>query len=337
MELPDLTAVGRDLAAHAPGRTVLTVAAFPLVIEVLGLGPAVLHASQYLQADGPAFAFKLGGTIAPIGFLAAAFLAVAPDRRYRRAGQLLCVAYTVVLFSTATRAIGMLPLLWLLIVEGLGVGGNRTRRAARVVLMLALTYVGFAAALVARNLDNHGLIPYISYFVQHPTSVFLAPTVLSENLLFGYPLTSFVVHVAPAVTQHDITTSLNPLPGSMTDWATIAPVLRAHEFIPFNTMGELFRFSPGVGLVYFAFSGFLFQYAAAALMSTGSPRTRLTVALAVLAGAAFFMVTTLEYNTRVVSRTLWLVLVLVVATEAWHLISTVRRKAMWRPTFSATL
>jgi hypothetical protein len=337
MQLPDLTAVSRDLAAHTPGRAVLAVAAVPLAIEVLGLGPALLHASQYLQADGPAFAFKLGGTIAPIGFLASAFLAVAPDRRHRRVGQLLCLAYAVVLFSTATRAVGMLPLLWLLVVEGLGVGGTRSRRAIRVLGMLALIYLGFAAALVARGLDDHGLIAYVSYFVQHPTSVFLAPATLSENLLFGYPLTSFVMHVAPAVTQHDITTSLNPLPGSMTDWATIAPVLRAHPFIPFNTIGELFRFSPAVGLVYFAVTGFIFQYAAAALMSTGSPRIRLTVALAVLAAAAFFLVTTLEYNTRVVSRTLWLVLALVVATEAWHAIQTVRRKAMWRPTFSTSL
>jgi hypothetical protein len=337
IELPDLTAVGRDLAAHAPGRGVLAVAIVPLLIEVIGLGPAVWHASQYLQADGPAFAFKLGGTVAPIGFLAAAFLAVAPDRRHRRAGQVLCVLYTVVLFSTATRALGMLPLLWLLIVEGLGVGGSRSRRVLRAAGMLALMYVGFGAALVARGLDDHALIAYISYFAHHPTSACLAPSVLSENLLFGYPLTSFIVHVAPAVTQHDITTSLNPLPGSMTDWASIAPLLRAHPFIPFNSIGELFRFSPAFGLVYFAAAGFLFQYAAAALMSTGSPRLRLSVALAVLAAAAFFLVTTLEYNTRVVTRPLWLVLVLVVATEAWHVIQVVRRKALWRPTISVPL
>ena len=255
----------------------LAVATVPLFMELLGLGPAVFRASEYLQSDGPSFAFKLGGIIAPIGFLAAAFLAVAPDRRHRRAGQLLCLAYTVVLFSTATRALGMLPLLWLLLVEGLGVGGKPSRRAVRAIGMFFLTYLGFATALVARGLDNHGLIPYVTYFAHHPTAVFLAPAMLSENLLFGYPLTSFVVHVAPAVTQHDITTSLNPLPGSMTDWASIAPLLRAHPFIPFNTIGELFRFSPAVGLIYFAFSGFMFQYAAAALMSTGSPRLRLTV------------------------------------------------------------
>jgi hypothetical protein len=337
MELPDLTAVTRDLAAHTPGPVVLSVAIVPLVLELLGLGPAVVRASQYLQSDGPSFAFKLGGTIAPIGFLASAFLAVAPDRRHRRAGQLLCLAYSVVLFSTATRALGMLPLLWLLIVEGLGVGGSTSRRVTRVFGMFFLTYLGFAAALVSRGLDNHGLIPYVTYFAHHPTSVFLAPAVLSENLLFAYPLTSFVMHVAPAVTQHDIATSLNPLPGSMTDWPSIAPLLRAHPFIPFNTIGEVFRFSPAFGLVYFALAGFLFQYAAAALMSTGSPRLRLTVALAVLAAAAFFMVTTLEYNTRVVTRTLWLVLLVVVATEVWHTIQAVRRRSLWRPDFSTTI
>ena len=261
MELPPFSLMRQSLAEASPGRGVVAVAVVPLVVEVLGLGSALFHASQYLQSDGPSWAFKLGGTLAPIGFLAAAYLGAVPGRGHRTLGRVLCLAYALVLFSTATRALGLLALLWLLTVEGLGVGGNTTRRALRVGWVLALTYFALGFALTGRGLDNHGLFAYASYFVHHPSAISQSPTTISGNLLFGYPLTSFVVHVAPQVSQHDISTSLNPLPGSMTDWTTIAPTLRAHPYIPFSTLGELFSFSPAFGLVYFAVAGFIFQYA----------------------------------------------------------------------------
>ena len=337
LELPDFSEMRQSLAGAVPGRGVVAVAVIPLVVEILGLGGALFHASQYLQADGPSWAFKLGGTLAPIGFLAAAYLGAVPGQGRQRLGKVLCLAYAVVLFSTATRALGLLPLLWLLTVEGLGVGGTTTRRVLRAGWVFALMYLALGSALTGRGLADHGLLAYASHFAHDPSSLIQSATTIGGNLLFGYPLTSFVVHVAPQVTQHDISTSLNPLPGSMTDWTTIAPTLRAHPYIPYSTLGELFSFSPAFGLVYFGIAGFVFQYAGAALLSKSSLRIRLAVALTVLATAAFFMVTTLEYNTRSVTRTLWLLLLLVIVSEATHLVQVVRRRATWRPTFSATL
>ncbi len=330
-DLPSLASARAELTQAAPGRGVLVAAALPLILEVIGLGPALFHAAEYLQSDGPAAAFKVGGTLAPIGFLAAAYLALqqAPGPRY--SGRVLCVLYALVSFSTATRALGMLPVLWLLTVEGLGVGGRPVQRAFRAVWTSGLAYLAFASALVGRGLTSHGLFPYFTHLVHDPGSLWVAPNVVAGNLLFGYPLTSYVIHVAPPIGVHAIQTSINPLPGSMTDWTSIAPLLRAHPFIPFNAIGELFSVSLAVGVIYFAVAGFLFQYAAAALVSASSSRVRLGVALAVLAAAAFFMVTSLEYNTRTVSRTLWLVVALIVLTAAWNLLRLAWRKSLWRP------
>ena len=331
LALPDFLAAAKRRTGPSGSRGILLAAALPLLLEVAGLGPALLHAAAYLQADGPSTAFKLGGTLAPIGFLAAAYLAVQKQSGHHLAGQVLCISYVVVSFSTATRALGMLALLWLLTVEGLGVGGRPARRAFRAVWALGLTYFGLASGLVARGLTTHGLIPYLTNLAHHPSSLLVAPNEVAGNLLFGYPLTSYVIHVAPPIGQHAIATSLNPLPGSLTDWSSIAPSLRAHPFIPFNAIGELFSFSAAVGIIYFAVAGFLFQYAAAALVRTSSSRVRLPVALGVLAAAAFFMVTSIQYNTRTVSRTLWLVLALVALAAFWHAVGVLSRKSLWRP------
>ncbi len=332
--LPDLQTVRAGLTGRPVGPAVFLAASLPLLLEIVGLGPALLHASAYLQSDGPSAAFKVGGTLAPIGFLAAAYLALQKTQHHRLIGRLLCLCYAVVAFSTATRALGMLAVLWLLTVEGLGEGGRWPRRALRLVWVLALTYVGFSAAIIDRGLSVHGLVPYVQYYSHHLGDVWVAPNEVVGNLLFGYPLTSYVVNVAPQVSQHAIATSLNPLPGSLTDWATVSETLRAHPFIPYNTIGELFSYSAAVAVVYFAIAGFLLQHAAATLLRNASDRVRLGVALGVLAAAAFFMVTSLQYNTRTVSRTLWLMLGLVVLAGAWRTVQVLRarvRPATRRP------
>ena len=160
--------------------------------------------------------------------------------------------------------------------------------------------------------DSHGLFLYFTHLVHDPAR-YGSPQCRRRQPLFGYPLTSYVIHVAPPIGVHAIQTTSTRC-RVMADWTRIAPPLRAGPVIPFHAIGQLFSVSLAVGVIYFAGRGFPVQIRGRRPGQRVVQRLRPAAAVAALAAAAFFIVTSFEYNARTVSRALRLVVALIALT-----------------------
>ena len=288
--------------------SLMVASLLPAMLYVEGRGPStLLSADYYLQYTGPQWAAKIGFALIPVGALVACVLARRSGAT-RLVGIAMVSIYILVLVAAATRALALVPLAW---VAG-GWLNSKSPKRRSLVIAAALTLVLVNVPVVLRSEPMQGLIPFWHVIIATPGYV-LVPNWgrTINNLLFSVPLANFV-ETTP-VGLHAIFVSVDPLPGGSAGWSQISESLRVNLFTPFSAIGEVFSESPLLGFIYFSVTGFLISYCWRSRPAqsgwAASVRSIVVLGVTVLFGAQSF-----EYNTRSVSRLIYYMLALTIAT-----------------------
>lgn len=292
-----------------------------LALRLLGEGKTILRSGDYLGYGGPTWAISIGTALTPIGILCFAYCRFAASR-YRLMTLLGILAFALILFGGATRQLALIPPLVLVgyLFAGRRLASWRTRvpvilGTATATLLLAQLVISLRA-----NPGGVGILTLIGVLWHSPGQVasnFLPEQTLG-NILFSTPLTGRVSLLN--LPRRAFWTSVNPLPGSMTEWPTIAPRQRLNVFTPYSGLGELGAQGSFYVAIYGAAAGAVFSFATRLVFSFPAA-WRVGGNLALLSLASVFSITILQYNLRTGTRLLWytlgliMFLLLVVATK----------------------
>lgn len=298
------TTVTALTSVRATGGGALALAVLPALLVVVGATPqALLHRDAYLALPGPHALLSLGqlGSLPALALLGQQ-ASLGRSGVLRFGARVVGAFYVVLYFSLATRALAVLPVMW---VGGRLLAGVRTRRILSVAVAATLSFIALAIPLTLRGLSSHGLIPYLHYAAAHPDSFFgFTFARAAQNVLYAYPLTGYVTQYAPHIPSGAVVTSLNPAPSYLTNWAQLQPSLRINEYVPYNALGELAQHGWVLLCGYMFVAGLLLTWASVAARSLGR---RGASALSFLAagGGAYFLLQCLEYNLRSATRVVY--------------------------------
>ena len=209
----------------------------------------------------------------------------------------------VIAFSTASRLIGLIAILYI----GVKFFISRKFSISGAAAAAVIAVYGSALALSDRSgaSSAHGLFPYLeNVFSSGLPDLSLVGFDLVQNLLFSAPLAVYA-EKSGVFDWNSFWVSLSPLPNSNQDWALIAPQLRAHAFIPFNALGEIYSLSPVVLTLCLALIGFVSHR----LVSWFALRGSIAFASSLLALFGFTLVLFLQYNTRSAIRVFYALVV----------------------------
>jgi len=269
---------------------------------------AVVSRDTYQGFAGTAFpeAFRVGDALRIPALLAAwMFILSRGISRTELAGAWFAVGVFVLMdFATASRALALIPLLFLLaywLTRG---------RAPRMGLVLAgglMSLVLLSAGLFLRGTSDHGLVGYANTVLERPGEVASAefPHV-AANLLMGFPLAGYVIAEGANVDSDALWTSLNPLPRSQLETDPTVD-LRVVDYMPYSSVGILGRLGVLVGVAYFVGLGMCLAW----LWTIGNRTTAgATIARPVLVGVTVVIaLMAVQYQLRTTTRIATLALV----------------------------
>lgn len=325
--LRDQARSGVDALASFRTRRLLIVAALPLLAAVLAYTPAGLwHREHYSLHPGPLWAVKLASLSATAGVALASLLAArrASSARSRRAAAGLLLAYVVVLWAMGSRSLAIVPAMLLLMLQvDPSPQHSRARRIATLALLGSASLLLLQVPLALRGRpEGAGLAPYWNILVTNPASLVSSGSFAATvgNILFAVPLAA-VTAAQPSFPHHYLITSVNPLPGSFTDWSQITYDLRLNAFTPTSALGELANYGRTYLVVFFVILGFVL----ARLQAWNAKLPPLLATLAAIAGfgvSGSFALALLQYNLRAGMRGIWYFLAL---SLALHLLTRLKR------------
>jgi hypothetical protein len=303
---PDFDHVLRAVARWKVLPTVIA-SSLPLAFGIAGISVSGLWSRPgHLEAYGPTVLLKLSFVLMPIGLAGTALLLFnSMQSRSRPWGVLLLSLYATHLFSTGSRAIVLIPVVlfgtYLLLPSATG-----TRRRINPIVVVAVAIMtGFLLHLpLALRAGDAGLAPYTARITADPSILWENPQDSIGNVLFSVPLTGFVSLHENRLPLSYLLTSINPLPGSMTNWSQIKDNLLVNAYTPFNTFGELALYGLPFLAAYFVIAGFVatrLQLWASRLVGIGNVLAHVVVA----ACMPLFSAVILQYNLRSSTRVLW--------------------------------
>lgn len=271
---------------------------------------ALLERSDYLAYEGPGALVKVGQALLPFGL---ALAATAMFDRKQSGARLVAAgvvaAYFLTYFSLGTRGFSMMPSILLITAA---INGRRLGRTSLGV-WLPTTYFFLQLPLALRgDFGKAGLLPWITTTFNDPGSLVLAePGAAIGNVLYAVPLTGTVAE-GRSVTTGDLLTSLNPLPGWLTNWEGIRGDLRIDPVTPFSGLGELGSFGLVLVATFFLAIGALLSVLQCSLTRLSEVRA-LFGSLAGIGLTLLFSITMLQYNLRAGARIIWYLGILLAA------------------------
>jgi hypothetical protein len=298
------------------GRGVIVMSAIvPLVTCVAGRGVhALVHRTGYLSAAGPAELVKLGTLLLPAGLAATGLLVFDRQRAFPRLGITLLSAYAVLYFALGTRGIGLTPPL--LVISAMVAGRRVGWKWITASLLASCLLFQLPLALRGNATTEAGLGPWASRLIADPgAAVIASPKTAVGNVLFSVPLTG-VVATDGRFTPAAFLTSVNPLPGDLTDWPQIKEDLRINGYVPYSGLGELASLGFAYLIGFFLLVGAGLTLVQRSLRSSGGLRA----IVGFMGGAGLtlnFAVGMLQYNTRADVRFLWCLAVLALVFKVW--------------------
>jgi hypothetical protein len=291
----------------------------PLVVLVYGKGRALMYSTTYLAAAGPRWAVSAGTSLALVAILSLTMAF------YRTGGATRLVAFaglagwTVTLFAISTRTLAVVPAL---IIMARLLSRPRERILGRLVIAVLASIVLLNLALTLRiGIAGFGLRPFTARLLADPSLMWqFDPGGIFGNVLFSVPLAGQVAVYEPDLSGRDFVTSINPLPGGLTDWPLLSQQLRLNIFTPYSGLGELSNHGPLILAFYLAAAGALF-----ALLDVTTRRLagaiRVAGSLLLLGLATLFTFDLLQYNLRSGTRILYYAIALMVMLRVGQVVS----------------
>lgn len=291
----------------------LALSLIPLILYIVGYGPGgLIERRHYLEMAGPQLVVSASSIFGPVGAVLAAIVLIVRQspRHLRTTAGLLLGGYFVVMLATGSRAVAVLPLilLWLFVeFRKPGKFGVSISVVASLFSVVALLNASLVFRLEA---VGAGLLPYVRVLTDNSERLSeVRFGQLVGNVLFGVPLTGDIV-MSGKLDQQYFWTSINPLPGGLTEWGSILGELSWGPATPFNTFGELFAY----GAIYVV----IFMFCVGALVSgldniifSFDGALRQTLTLVAVISLLLFASAVFQYPVRNASRIVWYLAVVV--------------------------
>ncbi len=136
---------------------------------------------------------------------------------------------------------------------------NRTRAKVFYIFFIPFVIIFFGYNISLRlEANGHGLIPYLKVTLYKPEILFKYTIMnIYYTFIFGFYAASETIHLYKNASISNLVTTLNPLPGRMTNWYNIASKLRINEIAPFTAIGELAKY-PIFSIFYYSLLGYYF-------------------------------------------------------------------------------
>jgi len=280
-----------------------------ILLEIYGYQGSLLQ-GRYLESQGPDWAVKLSQGLAPFAILALCIVA-AKQTRWRTLAVAGVGLWFAILFGRSTRLLAGLPAM---IVLGASLGAGRAIRTRPLVIAAVATVFLLQVALLGRfNLDGVGIIALGEQLSGGAEELSYSSSALKAalgNVWFSAPQTVQVAN--RPIASELLWSSLNPMPGVLTNWDEIQVTQRLNAVTPYNGLGELRAHGWVTLALVAAFMGFSLSLSNRVASSLRGAHGTAALIL-VLAIVGLFSVTVLQYNLRTNIRLVWYALFLVAA------------------------
>lgn len=163
-----------------------------------------------------------------------------------------------------------------------------------------IIFFGFNISLRAES-NSHGLIPYLSVVFNKPEVIYeYTLKNIYYTLVFGFYATADTLNVYTFDSPDKLITCLNPLPGKLTNWYSLAKRMRSNIFAPFTAIGELARYKYFF-YFYFITVGYYFRYVEYFIIKSFNSKKYIFPILHILL-LIMFIIFSFEYNLRSSNR-----------------------------------
>lgn len=289
---------------------VLFLAAATGPFLVFGYGVSDLWSrSEYLKEFTGTNLLSIASPLVLCAVVALGMVFGAEDRQGRRITCMaLVLALATIYFAIGTRQFAIVPAAF---AAGVVITSTRTSRWTLFAVACAVTLLLVPIPLYLRDLSYHGLSPYLGSFGDFSYGDVRWSNVLT-NVFISFNITGSVAFSAEAIPSAYIVTELNPMPGFMTDWYSIAPSLRINEATPFSGMGEIGNLGTATVVGLWFLLGCALMVAERGV-DMAVRRGQQAIAILATGLAALFAASVTQYNLRNSERLLLYSLVLLAA------------------------
>jgi hypothetical protein len=161
--------------------------------------------------------------------------------------------------GTGSRICFIFLVIYILITYFLSKNFNVLRKI-KLFITLFLSFLFLAYVMQLRTLEDHGVIPYITYFFMMGDEVLEAFMFnIYYILIYGVFVTIGTLKTA-AADWNIILTNISPMPGFLTNWYELAPKRRINLYAPYSTHGEVFKMGKWFSFIFFFWIGIMFSF-----------------------------------------------------------------------------
>ncbi len=280
-----------------------------------GLNNLILR-DQYISVESNItnnFFLSLINVINLIGFLVIGWVSRQATGPHRIAVFFTFIFSLIIYFSDGSRTFGLGVLLFFI-----GRVIDKRNRSNLLFLVLSLPIANLFTNLVIsfRNGPNHGLVGHFAQILNYDFKNF------GNYFQSNIPASSFAITghtgiIANQIPLQNFFIEINPLPGGLTGWYSIAPSMRFNYYTPFTTIGELYNYSPFLLFSFFTLLGFV---SSRVVLFRSSKSSYVSNALEqVNVGSLFlFALLSIQYNLRSSMRILYLAIIINIFFFFWH-------------------
>lgn len=180
---------------------------------------------------------------------------------------------------------------------------RKSQISLALFFLIPIITLFFGYNISLRFNDLHGLIPYLQLPFKDFESV-IENTFFNIYYTFIFGVFATFKTIAENIPNTDyLITSINPLPGFMTDWYEIYKDLRINPYAPFTAIGEIFSYK-SVPFYFYFIAGWLFSHSEKVISELFSKK-KMFMGFVLFLVISAFIPYSFEYNLRSAVRFLY--------------------------------
>jgi hypothetical protein len=228
----------------------------------------------------------------------------AVKRRYPPVLNWICLAAGVVVYAAYSSRMSAVAVA----LFAFGACLSRPGKTSAIIMAVSLAVLPIAlyVPLYMREMSYQGLVPMAhELFGGNLMRNFEMRVVLANSITAGFMVSALTATTANIDLPYMLT-SLNPMPGALTDWAEFTHDLNPST--PYSVLGEWLNFGLPSSILFHGLLGALFAYFG--FKARAGDKLYLTVGTGILFLTTLMM---LQYNTRMSTRFIYYFVVIVLA------------------------
>lgn len=231
---------------------IIVIAAVCLVLIYIDYGSLLFYRVAYIPKENSIFKIMYQNLLIVLCLLSGII--------YRTNKSIALTAFIIAM--TIGIGVGSRSATIYLVAFGVSYAVFLTQKQAKLFFLLFIPFVivffGYNISLRLES-NMHGLIPYLKVTISRPEILFKYTVMnIYYTFIFGFYATSETIVLYKNASVANLITTLNPLPGRLTNWYAIASKLRINEIAPYTAIGEIAKY-PLFSLLYYIALGYYFS------------------------------------------------------------------------------